>query len=422
MRTVAAATLLFLSCTYSTAASADAFNHRNHLVGLRATLMGGAFTAIADDISAAFYNPAGLAQINGLAFSLSVTGYSYQRLRLTEYYNVSGTGSSFNVDMNRFNPIPTTFGVSYSIFKNRWVIALGLFQLDNIRFAALNNYSGTVGVVTANEVRKLNLDLATYWIGVSNGVKITERVYLGLSIFYQLYQGVSDSRSVSKSNLGVQYSVESENDLLAGGLVFVLGLKARLWSALWLGVTYSSETVPLHGKNKWAWNTELNQVPLDSGQGRNSTNTRLPHRLALGLAWSVPGKFTIAGDLIFYMPLSYAAPNSIYAPDDAARHHRERFHVDASIGAEIDLAEKWALHLGFYTNTSGATDQDATLRVNIFGGTLGAGYGKRGQRLHFGLTLSGGRSGRQQVADGVPTSWRRFAVQVLFGGTTTLLQ
>ena len=34
-------------------AAADVFNQRNHLVGLRATLMGGAYTAIADDISAA---------------------------------------------------------------------------------------------------------------------------------------------------------------------------------------------------------------------------------------------------------------------------------------------------------------------------------------------------------------------------------
>ena len=38
--------------------------------GVRATAMGGAFTAVADDYSAAFYNPAGLAQRTGHQFYL----------------------------------------------------------------------------------------------------------------------------------------------------------------------------------------------------------------------------------------------------------------------------------------------------------------------------------------------------------------
>ncbi|MCA9523010.1 MAG: hypothetical protein KC609_18675 [Myxococcales bacterium] len=403
-------------------AAADVFNQRNHLVGLRATLMGGAYTAIADDISAAYYNPAGLAQIKGLAFSLSVTGYSYQRFRMTEYYDFSGPGSTFNVDMNRFNPIPTTFGVNYSIFRGRWVIALGVFQLDNVRFAALNAYSANISGVSANETRKINLDLSTFLIGFSTGVKATSWLYLGFSVFYQLYQGVSDTRSVADTNVGVNGSVEAENEVFAGGMVFVVGLKAKLWRDLWLGLAYSSQTLPLHGKNKWAWNVQLSTDPAMSDRGQNSTALRLPHRITLGVAWARAGAFTLSADLIAYLPLDYAAPNSIYAPSDATYRYRERFHVDASLGAQIDLSERWVLHLGFYTNTSGATDQDATLRIHLFGGTIGAGFGKQGQRLHFGLNLSGGRAGRQSVGDSTPVSWRRFSVQVLFGGTTTLLQ
>ena len=39
-------------------------------LGARATAMGGAFTAVADDFSAAYYNPAGLAQIEGYSISI----------------------------------------------------------------------------------------------------------------------------------------------------------------------------------------------------------------------------------------------------------------------------------------------------------------------------------------------------------------
>lgn len=61
-------------------ASADEFHYRNFLPGDRAGSMGGAYTAISDDPSGAFYNPAGLAignklSINVNAFHLSEKSY-----------------------------------------------------------------------------------------------------------------------------------------------------------------------------------------------------------------------------------------------------------------------------------------------------------------------------------------------------------
>ena len=53
------------------AARADQSNFRPYLVGARAGGMGGAFTALADDPSGPFYNPAGIAHVTSSQFSLS---------------------------------------------------------------------------------------------------------------------------------------------------------------------------------------------------------------------------------------------------------------------------------------------------------------------------------------------------------------
>ena len=56
---------------------AELFNQRNYLVGERAAMMGGAYTALSEDLSGAFYNPAGIAFTEGALISLSANVYSY---------------------------------------------------------------------------------------------------------------------------------------------------------------------------------------------------------------------------------------------------------------------------------------------------------------------------------------------------------
>ena len=55
---------------------AETTNKRLILPGARAQALGGAFTAVADDASASWYNPAGLGQLKGPGFSLTVNNYS----------------------------------------------------------------------------------------------------------------------------------------------------------------------------------------------------------------------------------------------------------------------------------------------------------------------------------------------------------
>ena len=64
------------SRTYSAAhgPAHRACRRRNLFIGERASLLGGAFTALADDASAGYYNPAGLVQSPGFTVSASWGG------------------------------------------------------------------------------------------------------------------------------------------------------------------------------------------------------------------------------------------------------------------------------------------------------------------------------------------------------------
>ncbi|NOZ01659.1 MAG: hypothetical protein GXP54_07190 [Deltaproteobacteria bacterium] len=417
----------FVLLAWTPALHADLFNQRNHLVGGRAAMMGGAYTALAEDLSAAFYNPAGLPFIDGLGLTFSISGYSYQRYVMTELLGVN-QDVVYNVRMSRFNPLPSTLALSYAPFEGRWVISIGAFEVDRLRFAAINNYHTTQyddlgNPVSMDETLKINMDTSSYLIGLATGVRITDWCSVGFSIFYHLYQGLLDMRYLTQAADGGRAVVESANDVLSGGLVFAAGLRFNLYRYLWLGLAYRSETLHLNGDNTYAQEIQSN-IGIDAKEsGTVKGDVRLPHQLTLGLAWAEPGSYTLSFDAIFYLPMDYLAPNEIWNPGDINNRHREAFHFDASIGAEIELAEKWAIRLGFYTNTSGATDFNAEDRIHLFGGTLGFAYGRRGKRFGVGINVMGGRSGTQTSPGGdVPTRWDRLQVQIQIGGTTELLK
>ena len=70
-------TSAFLLCM-SANSFADDFHYNNILIGDRASGMGGAYTAVSDDASGLFYNPAGIVYVTDRNFTASVNAYSSQ--------------------------------------------------------------------------------------------------------------------------------------------------------------------------------------------------------------------------------------------------------------------------------------------------------------------------------------------------------
>jgi len=131
---------LIITCplTAQTADEAIELLENENGTGVKATAMGNAFTAVADDYSAIYWNPGGLAQIRKGHVTTSI----YNRV-----YNNQTTYLGNGLDDSRSFTKFQSFGIAYPfpVARGSFVLALGyqkIKDLDNfINFSAFNNES-----------------------------------------------------------------------------------------------------------------------------------------------------------------------------------------------------------------------------------------------------------------------------------------
>ncbi len=164
--------------------SAGAFDDR--YPSARATAMSNAYVAVANDVWASYYNPAGLAQLNNYA-----TGFTYQRLFNLNFLK--------NVFFSAALPLPGSFGglsVSFENFgveyEGEWMsseytakLSHGFYLLNDIHSSLsigynLNYFHWKLG----QSVDGLQLGSAgTFGLDVGIQASIYKRTYLGVFVY-----------------------------------------------------------------------------------------------------------------------------------------------------------------------------------------------------------------------------------------------
>ena len=412
----------------ASSARADFFNGRNILIGERASLLGGAFTALADDASAGYHNPAGLVQAPGFTVSAAADVYAFYILSRTE--RVNDQGDQLTLSFVRPVILPSTFALSYQVIP-RLTLAVHVFSPDRFRLSAINSIHAPV-VANALGIdrtygglsRSARFDQSSTLYGASAGLKVNDVFSLGVALHYHLAQTSQALASTYFTDASADGSIQSEqatlladNEVTSGGLIPQIGVLLRLPAGFRIGLNWQSETIILHSQNVW----QLSLATTGRGQGfdsgTTSGDTRYPHRFALGLAWQSPA-LTLSLDLIAYTPLDYDAPHEVLRTEFADNRHREVAHFDASLGVEITLSEMFVLRGGLFTNTSSASAQFAEERINLYGGVVGLGVRKEGLETGFGLMAQFGRSPFQREAEpGFPTQWTRSQLMFVMGGS-----
>ncbi len=203
-------------------------------VGARALGMGGAFTAVADNADAPFWNPAGLAQINNNEITAMQTKLSTD----ADHYYVSyvtpllggGLGISWiQVGMNsitqtgnstsEYNEV-TNLGI-FSYFSNAYLLAYGRNITDNLSFGITAKYltSDMPGLVSIEGA-------SAYGYSITPGLlyKPTRELSIGLKIDelinYQKWGTDAEEIVPSISRLGISYATRVPllgNPLLLSG-------------------------------------------------------------------------------------------------------------------------------------------------------------------------------------------------------------
>jgi len=402
-------------------ARADFFNARNLLIGDRAALLGGAFTAVADDGTATYYNPAGIADLESGSISVSADAYALYALQRHEI--LDSNAPPIDLGLWRFDAVPTA--VVVNLKPTDWLgLSGGAFTVDRFRLSGLATLTGAsvpltlggqtrfYGTVTQHVKIEINSEL----FGGAIAVKLPKGFSFGLSGFFHLVQ-LSSSLSTTFYNSPIdQASQQQENELISGGLVGGAGLKWTSGFGLQVGFTYMLQTIPLKGSNDYLASNIASGGGETQVSGSTSGDWRLPHRFALGLAWKT-SRALVSLDLIAYAGLDYPSSHQPFRADLAVDRHAEAPHYDASLGAELPLHENLALRLGAFTNSSSAPQRYIEERVQMYGGSVGVVYVTGGLETTLGIVGQVGESGwQQETVNNPPVSWTRKQVALVFGG------
>ena len=406
-------------------ARADDTHYRAIPIGAHAIGLGGAFTGVADDASAAYFNPAGLALggTRGLAGGLSIN--AWERLELNDAYEQPDGSTSPTVKQNRTVPLfigaVVKFGPKDALEQKRF--ALGISVVEPI-FGAGGIFLTlkTDPLALSDSYRANSSDRAT-WYGLSFASRLDLKQSIGASMYLSV-------RKLNHSETGLTLdggtpvpgqpgdfvglnSVANTQSLNFKAFHFVLrfGWLYRLKPQLQLGVMVQTPGIPLKQKvNTFSQGFvnvagEPNTPTITHAyfvDEENKANLPIPAEIAVGLEYWPAEKVMLSFDGTIDFPVRSQARvesaepvpiGGLYFDDDTAR----RFIGNVALAGEFNFTKKVMMMAGLFTDLSSALAvPENPLRyynpqINRIGATLSLGLNVAGVALSVGSTFLYGK-------------------------------
>ena len=175
--------LLFTLFTTTTTVQADEYHYKNLLVGTKAIGLGGAFTAISDDLSAVFYNPAGLTKTTTYN-SASISTFAWEQMK---FENVFSSGEDFT--RSSFSIVPSFLGFGGTTKRLHWSLGFGVSDLSTERNYAETKhpYLDETGNTIGDQIQFANIELdnSAYNLGLGAGLAINDKLSIGSAITFR---------------------------------------------------------------------------------------------------------------------------------------------------------------------------------------------------------------------------------------------
>lgn len=383
------ALLLFtLFCSlFALPAVADEYHYNNILIGDRAAGMGGAYTAISDDPSGLFYNPAGIAYTQGSNVSVSANAFHQTN---TSYKNVLG-GNGWNRTSSAL--LPNFFGIVQPLGKGK--IGFSYAVPDSIVEDQDQVFYNIPGVT--RYVINFNKNENTYVFGPSYAVELGKGLSVGATLYAQYKSSQWILNQLINLNTGQyewsnQYYQTSE-----WGLRPLLGVMWNTTESLSIGlsasktqVLSSATTNQIIFKDILYDGNTISRTDIKSNEKRE-----LPFTTTIGVAYFPSNKLIVSGDFTYFTKTKGFSSD----PSD------DRVATwNVALGTEYYLSEKWALRGGLFTDRANTPkiksgDVNAFDHVDLFGGSLSVSYFTRQSSITFGGTYRYG-AGNAQILGG----------------------
>ncbi len=401
MRSASLGLLSLVALLPAWAARADDTHYQNILAGERGTGMGGAYTAIADDPSATWYNPAGLVDVPGTTLTASLAIYGVQ----------AGSGSTVLVAPSSSFPgqvensvsgllqqvitIPGlagsahTFGPLDSQGRHKEAWGISVMVLDD---SAINESQTTTTPTSLQENAQTSYDETTF-LGFGYAYRVSDPVALGVSLqgFYRSatrqFHTLTGTNAQTDSSGTVTTPMFNLNEatlqIAVAGLLIEGGVKWQVSPHVTLGFSLASPSVNLVGTGSFTSATAQASGLSALPPSNLTADTEFPLHGRAGIALRIGPRTMLAADVSAWAPISYnLIGNGAYAakiegipPNLVAQVVRNPV-VNFNVGADGALPKGYALRGGLFTNFSSAPAIDLGAEpqlddVNVYGATVG---------------------------------------------------
>ncbi|HSQ35028.1 MAG TPA: hypothetical protein VLQ89_03455 [Candidatus Binatia bacterium] len=364
------------------------YGHYNFVYGTKAMSMGNAFTAVADDLTAVFWNPAGLAAKRSPEFYFAYQSENQEQEYALQEKAVPGGSAEYQYGFSSKLQQINFFSVSApaEFWKMKWGFALSYY-----RYIPYGFKGSAVDTLTYSYSRSLperrtvnfkgseGLDVLAFTAAAG----ITEYFALGCTLQQFFGSGSLPLQTLDANGEFHQQAIESLR-----GRNFIIGLMFRPWQNLNLGFTWHSGLENNLDSQRLAWEVDARGNKVNLEVENSLARVRIPAQTAFGVSWRPVPWLNLSGDISriewqqgtiadYFAPgtvLPYPQKNDVSGAQQQVRNLR--------LGMEIDIPlRRLLLHL-----RAGWSD-DQQLAVDRSGQGLKTGAYAAGLGCEFSQSL-----------------------------------
>jgi long-chain fatty acid transport protein len=349
--------------------------------GAEEQAQGNAVAAQVNSPSAIFYNPAGMADLEGTQIKV---GTSILFPRIT--FHSDTTGLDTKVDAGLVTP--TYFFITKEV--NNFGIGFGFFSANGNQVDYPKDWEGRFFLTSA---KLLQLNFAP-----TIAYKVSENLLIGVNTVLT-YAEIGQGNQIDLSPLGVpgEGSLGLKGDGFGAGAT--VGLKARLGSSILLGVVYKSPmTIRFDGNANFQ--TPAAVTPLFPDGGFHTT-LKFPQMVIVGLANQSVHKLTIEADVQWtnwhtFSSQALAFDNKTIAVQDVSIPFNWRDTWTVRVGGHYDINDTVTIRLGYVFDPSAVPDSTISplfpeLNKHIVTAGLGICKGRWTADLYYGRIIAESR-------------------------------
>ena len=378
--------VLLLIVVLGQSVMADVDHNIKGAFGDRAAGMSGAYTAVSDDASGAYYNPAGLGFMYDSSSTTSTFSASDTR---SSYYNLQGPGQGLTAHSSGM--LPSYIGVAKSIDKWRYAFSLVNPSVENYDQSIQSYTPASISTVSSVQFQFTQNSQITY-TGPSIAYLLTDKLSIGLTIYAFQDKNRASQKSVFGLKGGAYINESLEHTRDTRGVIPIFGLQYMITEKVGLGfsarkpfATYkyqrdqyiqtSSFTQSASDINLYDSSTRYDNAILGQPQAMNlPSNTPLklfgkpvtnggipePVELRMGISYFLSKRFLVAADWIHTSDFSKSKKIYAYEPSASLVILTDREYRDLrvyatdnyALGLEFFLTDFIALRAGYHTNQS----------------------------------------------------------------------